>query len=153
MATSASATISNPAGFEDLLASMTEVASESTLRRATVAGARVIMEEVKIRAPIGLQSHKRSGTVYPPGTLKKNIIIFHDEENSSVPGRIQAYSVVIGRDAFYGRIVEDGYQAEYGNSHAAAHPFFRPSVDSKTQQALQAIVDVLAADLTEIQNG
>jgi len=153
MAAGVSATISNPTGFGELLEQMTDVASESTLRKATVAGARVIMGEIKLRAPIGLKSHKRSGTVYPPGTLKKNIIIFHDAENSSVAGRLQTYSIVIGRDAFYGLLVEDGYQAEHGNSHAAAHPFFRPAVDAKTQQALQTIVDMLASALTEVQNG
>lgn len=159
----AGATISNPDGFAELLAKMSDTASESTLRQAAVAGARVIQAEVSFRAPIGTRTHTRSGKQYPPGTLKKNVLIFHDEGQSSVVAEHQVYGVVIGRDAFYGRIVEAGHElsgaiaelakkTEFGTSQVPAHPFFRPAVDAKSREALAAMVAVMERKLKEAKN-
>jgi HK97 gp10 family phage protein len=163
MAKLPSATISNPAGFADLLAKMSDAASESTLRQAAVAGARVIMDEVRLRAPVGPFPHIRSGRTYPPGTLKKSVITYHDAEKSSVPGALQVYSVVLSSDGFYGRIVEKGHplsgafakhvsDVEHGTSAVGAHPFFRPAVDAKADAAIQAMTDVMQAKLNEAKN-
>ncbi|RQM48647.1 hypothetical protein EHZ19_10605 [Paraburkholderia bannensis] len=160
MAKKPSATISNPEGFSDLLAKMSETASESTLRQAAVAGARVIMDEVKLRAPVGPFPHIRSGKLYPAGTLKKSVIIFHDDEKSSVPGALQVYSVTLARDGFYGLMVEKGHPfsgfvatVEHGASNVPAHPFFRPSVDAKTRAAADAMIEVMQKKLEEAKNG
>ncbi|NPT36254.1 HK97-gp10 family putative phage morphogenesis protein [Paraburkholderia xenovorans] len=163
MARKPDATISNPDGFAKLLAQMSEAASESTLRKAAAAGATVIRKEVVLRAPVGPFPHLRSGKEYPPGTLKKNIFVFHDEGQSSVAGQVQVYGVVIGRDAFYGRIVEKGHplsgafakhvkEVEFGNSKVEAHAFFRPAVDAKQQEALKAMTDVMQDKLNEAKN-
>ncbi|MFP3705918.1 hypothetical protein SB783_18055 [Paraburkholderia sp. SIMBA_009] len=164
MANKADATISDASGFGALLASMSDAASESTLRQAGAAGATVIRKEVVARAPEGPFSHLRSGRTYPPGTLKKNVIVFHDEDKSSVAGRVQVYGVTLGSDAFYGRLVEGGHvlsgafarhvkEVEFGNSQVPAHPFFRPSVDAKQGEAVQAMVDVMKKKLDEAKNG
>lgn len=163
MAKQPTASISNPHGFGDLLAKMSDAASESTLRQAAAAGATVIRKEVVARAPLGTLLHKRSGKEYPPGTLKKNILVFHDAERSSVPGHLQVYGVTIGSDAFYGRMVEGGHVlsgafarhvkgVEFGNSQVAAHPFFRPAVDAKQTEALKAMTDVMQSKLEEAKN-
>ena len=151
MARRPSATISHPDGFKALLDAMTDAAGESALRQAAVAGARVIHEEVRLRAPTGPKVHMRGGKEYPPGTLKKNIIIFYDERESVTPQH-QVYGVTIGRDAFYGRIVEDGHRIEHGDSRTAAHPFFRPGVDAKTVEALKAMTKVMQQKLNKARN-
>ncbi|MGF6976354.1 HK97 gp10 family phage protein [Paraburkholderia sp. JPY465] len=159
MSNKASATISNPDGFADLLAKMSEAASESTLRQAAVAGARVILDEVKLRAPVGPFPHIRSGKTYPPGTLKKSVIAYHDAEQSSVTGGYQVYGVVLSSDGFYGRMVEGGHafsgfvaKVEHGSSRVPAHPFFRPAVDAKAGAAVEAMSDVMRAKLNEAKN-
>ncbi|MDE1139588.1 MAG: hypothetical protein PW999_08005 [Paraburkholderia tropica] len=164
MANKAGAKISDANGFGALLANMSDAASESTLRQAGAAGATVIRNEIVLRAPVGPFSHLRSGREYPPGTLKKNVLVFHDEDKSSVAGRVQVYGVVLGADAFYGRLVEKGHklsgafakhveEVEFGNSKVEAHPFFRPSVDAKQSEAVQAMVDVMKKKLDEAKNG
>lgn len=164
MASKAGATISNPNGFADLLAKMSEAGSESTLRQAAVAGARVIHAEVQMRAPLGSVTHTRSGKVYPPGTLRKSIALYHDDDKSSVAKALQVYGVTVGRDAFYGLMVEDGHdfsgfvakhakQTEFGTSRVAAHPFFRPAVDAKSREAIDAMTAVMQKKLDEAKNG
>lgn len=164
MANKATATISNPSGFADLLAKMSEAASESTLRQAAVAGARVIHKEVQLRAPVGPVPHIRSGKLYPAGTLKKSIALYHDDDKSSVAKALQVYGVTIGRDAFYGLMVEEGHdfsgavakhakRTEFGTSKVPAHPFFRPAVDAKSREALDAMTAVMQQKLNEAKNG
>ena len=160
MASQLGASISNPAGFAALLSKMSDPGSESTLRHAAVAGARVVMDEVVLRAPVGPFPHIRSGKLYPPGTLKKSIIIFHDDQKSSVPGALQVYAVTIARDAFYALMVEkwhpfSGFVAtvEHGSSKVPAHPFFRPAVDAKGSAATEAMVAVMKKKLDEAKNG
>ncbi|CAM2151207.1 HK97 family phage protein [Paraburkholderia tropica] len=164
MANKAGAKISDANGFGALLANMSDAASESTLRQAGAAGATVIRNEIVLRAPVGPLSHLRSGRTYPAGTLKKTVIVFHDDEKSSVAGQVQVYGVTLGSDAFYGRLVEGGHvlsgafakhvkEVEFGNSQVPAHPFFRPAVAAKQSEAVQAMVDVMKKKLDEAKNG
>lgn len=140
-----SVTVLNPEALTAQLRALDNAVSESTLRQAAVAGARVIQQEVKLRAPIGPYPHVRSGKLYRAGTLQKNILVFHDEEASAGAG-VQVYSMFIGKDAFYARMVE------YGSSRAPAHPFIRPAFEAKKKAIAQAVNDVIQAKIKEATN-
>lgn len=98
--------------------------SESTLRQAAVAGARVFLDEEKLRVPVDT------------GEGRDNLIIAYDAE-VSLPGVIASYIVTWTKDAYYLRFVE------YGTSKMAAKPFKRPAYEAKKTAAAQAVDDVL----------
>lgn len=138
-------TIENPTALTDFLDRMETVASESVLRQAAVAGARVIHAEVQLRAPVGV-AYERKGTEHVPGTLKRSILIAYDQE-ASVAGHIAVYLVTWSKDAFYGRFVE------FGTSEAAANPFLRPGYEAKKQAASEAMIEVIQKKAEEAARG
>ena len=50
----------NPDGLTSALRGLDDIASESVLRQAAVAGARVIFDEVKLRAPVGARVYENA---------------------------------------------------------------------------------------------
>ena len=147
--------VENPQGLTDAIFALDEVASESVLRQAAVAGARVVMNEAKLRGPVlnnnfnGKDlgaSWERYGTTYYPGFLRDHIIIAHDKE-ASVPGRIASYIVTWTKEAFYGRF------GEHGTSKMSAKPFLRPSYEATKQEVAHAIDDVIQRKVTEANHG
>jgi HK97 gp10 family phage protein len=138
-------TIENPTALTDFLDRLETVASESVLRQAAVAGARIIHAEVQLRAPVG-NAYERKGTRHIPGTLKKSILIAYDREES-VSGRIAVYLVTWSKEAFYGRFVE------FGTPHAAANPFLRTGYEAKKRQAVNAVIEVIQSKAQEAANG
>lgn len=139
-------TVENPQAMMDVLRGLDNVASESVLRQAAIAGARVIFDEVKLRAPVGDTTYERKGSPHIPGTLKNSIIIAYDKE-VSLEGKIASYIVTWSKDAFYGRFLE------YGTSKMAAQPFLRPSHDAKKQTAADAVSDVIQTKAKELAHG
>ncbi|WP_438391077.1 HK97-gp10 family putative phage morphogenesis protein [Caballeronia sp. DA-9] len=137
--------IENPTALTDFLDRLETVASEEVLRQAAVAGARVIHDEVRLRAPVGLP-YERKGTQHVPGTLKRSILIAYDKEES-VTGKIAVYLVTWSKEAFYGRFVE------FGTSHSAAKPFLRPSFDARKRQAIDAVIEVIEEKAGEAARG
>lgn len=138
--------VKNPEGLTDLLNTLESAVRESTLRQAAVAGARVLQEEIRLRAPIGPYPHIRSAKLYPAGTLKKNILIYHDEQ-ASAGDQLQTYAVFVGPDAFYARMVE------YGTSRHAAHPFIRPAIAAKKKACADAVREVIERKIAEALRG
>lgn len=138
-------TIENPTALTEYLDRLETVASESVLRQAAIAGARVIHAEVQLRAPVGT-AYERKGQQHAPGTLKRSILIAYDQEES-VTGRIAVYLVTWSKEAFYGRFVE------YGTSHAAAEPFLRPGYDAKKSAAVEAASEVIQQKAEEAARG
>lgn len=138
-------TIVNPTELVDFLDRMDTVGSEATLRQAAVAGARVVFDEVRLRAPVG-NAYERKGTQHEPGTLKRSILIAYDKEDS-LEGHLAIYLVTWSKEAFYGRFVE------FGTSKAAAHPFLRPGYEAKKQEAAQAMIDVIQKKAQEAARG
>lgn len=136
-------TVVNPAGIKDVLNRLETAASESALRQAAVAGARVVHEAVVLRAPVGTREHKRAGKLYPPGTLRKSIFVVFDEDDS-LRGVRASYLVGIARDAFYWRF------KEWGSSRQAAEPFFHPAYDATRGRAAEAIRKVLESKVAEV---
>ncbi|CAJ5616505.1 phage protein, HK97 gp10 family [Burkholderia pseudomallei] len=142
----------NPDALTAKLRALGDIASESTLRQAAVAGAREVLYEAKLRAPVYAQAFEgqasgvgwtRYGVQYYPGYLRDHLIIAYDKQ-VSVAGRIASYIVTWTREAFYGRFVE------HGTSKMAAKPFLRPAYEAKKADVKNAIDDVIAAKIKEI---
>ena len=119
------------------------------LRTAVYAGAKVIRDEARHRAPKAAQS---LGIKQPPaGTLKRSVIMKHIRELSG-GGRQTFYVLVrqgkkyrnqgkrgnLSQDAWYWRFVE------FGTVKMSARPFLRPAFDMKKNDALTAIKTKLA---------
>lgn len=138
--------VQNPQGLTDAIFALDEIASESVLRQAAVAGARVVHEEVKVRAPVASKAYERKGTKIYPGFLRDHIIIAYDKEVST-PGRIASYIVTWTKEAFYGRFVE------HGTSKMAAKPFLRPGYEAKRQAAADKVGEVIQAKVKELTGG
>jgi HK97 gp10 family phage protein len=138
--------VQNSRGMTDVLNRLDVIASENVLRQAAVAGARVIHEEVKLKAPVGDATYERKGGTHLPGTLKNSIVIFYDKENS-VSGKIASYGITWSKDGFYGRFLE------YGTSKMTAKPFLRPSYEAKRQAAANAVTEVIERKVREAANG
>lgn len=138
--------IENPEALTDALRALDSVTSESVLRQAAVAGARVYFDEMKVRVPVGIRTYERKGTEIYPGFLRDNILIAYDKEQS-VEGRIASYIVTWSKQAFYGRFVETG------TSKMAANPFLRPSYEAKKTAAADAVDAVFQQKVTELTGG
>jgi HK97 gp10 family phage protein len=132
----------NPEALVAQLRSLDDVASESTLRQAAVAGARVIFDEAKVRAPVGVREYERKGTAIYPGFLRDHMLIAFDKEQS-VEGKLASYIVTWSKEAFYGRFVE------HGTSKMSADPFLRPAFDARREDADRAIADVIDRKVEE----
>jgi HK97 gp10 family phage protein len=141
-------TIDNPDAMTDVIDALAQVASESVLRQATVAGARVIFEEVKLRTPVGITSwESRDGKQKRyPGFLRDNILLAFDKERSA-EGIRATYLVTWSKEAFYGQWVE------YGNSRMSAQPFLRPGYEAKRDAAAQKFSDVIDEKVRELTSG
>lgn len=137
-------TVENPQALINTLNALSLVASESVLRQAAVAGARVIFDEVKLRAPVGDVTYERKGGTHLPGTLRDSILIAYDK-GQSLEGKIASYIVTWSKEAFYGRFIE------YGNSKMAAQPFLRPAFEAKQKSADDAISEVIDRQIAEAQ--
>ncbi|SAK69468.1 HK97 family phage protein [Caballeronia pedi] len=142
--------------------------SESTLRQAAVAGARVIHNEIKRRAPVGERDGMRRGQPHWPGFLRDHMLIAYDQEQS-VSGKYASYLITWSKDAFYGRFVELGKQnrvkltqstlaraireIEFGSSRTPAQPFIRPAFDATKAAAARKMAEVVEKKLKEASNG
>ncbi|MBR8344650.1 HK97-gp10 family putative phage morphogenesis protein [Burkholderia ambifaria] len=134
--------IVNPEALTGQLRALSNVASESTFRQAAVAGARVIFDEAKLRAPASVRGWETKSQKRYPGMLRDNMLIAYDREKS-VEGKIASYVVTWSKEAFYGRFVE------YGTSKMAAEPFLRPAFDTKQREVAQAIDEVIDRKVKE----
>ena len=118
------------------------------LRASVYAGAKVIRDEARARAPKAAQSLGPKQP--PPGTLKRSVIMKHIRELSS-GGRQTFYVMVrhgkkyqkqgkrgtLSQDAWYWRFLE------FGTRKMAARPFLRPALESRRTQAVDAIKERL----------
>ena len=146
MAKPRSVTVENGDALKSVLNDLDEIATESVLRQAAVAGARVIHAEVKLRAPVDKGIYEGKQSKRPFGFLRENIIIAYDKE-LSVPGSLASYLVTWSKDAFYGRFLE------FGTSKMAAQPFLRPGFEAKRKAAADAVGDVIQEKAKEFSGG
>lgn len=136
-------TVENPEALTDALDSLSQVASESVLRQATVAAARVVFDEVRLRAPVGDRTYETAKTKHYPGFLRDHILIAFDKERSA-EGIRATYLVTWSKEAFYGRFLE------FGTSRMAARPFLRPAYDAKKEEAVKKFQEALDEKVREM---
>lgn len=138
--------IKNPEALKAPLRALEAIASESVLRQAAVAGARVIHAEAKRRAPVDLGIYEGKIGKHPPGFLRDHMLIAYDRERS-VEGRRATYLVTWSKEAFYGRFLE------HGTSKMAARPFLRPAYEAHRREAAQVARSVIQEKVRELVNG
>ncbi|SDR47073.1 HK97-gp10 family putative phage morphogenesis protein [Paraburkholderia tuberum] len=141
-----SVTIENPEALTAAISRLEEVQSESVLRQAAVAGARVLLAEIRARAPVGDSTYERGNKQHPPGFLRDSLLIAYDKE-LSVPGSLAMYLVTWSKDAYYGRFLE------YGTSKMGAQPFLRPGYLAVRDAAGEAVIQTINAKIEELKRG
>lgn len=142
------AELQNVSGLKELQAAMKELPANiarNVLRGAVNAGASVIRQEAKARAP-QFQGKPVKGQP-PPGTLKRALYQKQIREKSSAVLQTFFVGVRHGRsakqtakatiDAWYAHFVE------FGTSKMSARPFMRPAFEAKKVAAVSAIKDYL----------
>jgi HK97 gp10 family phage protein len=103
--------------------------SAEQVRPAAQAGAQVLYDEVKARAPVKEKATTRKGKVLPPGALKASIYQVFSQDNSG-KGHATYHGSWNAKKAPHGHLVE------FGTSRMAARPFLRPAYDAKVKEAL-----------------
>jgi len=126
--------VSNPGALTEQIDALDATVSESTLRKAALAGANIFLAEEKIRVP------------RDTGAGERALVIAYDAEKS-VPGKLASYIVTWLKDAYYLKFVE------YGTSHSAARPFKRPAYEAKKQAAAKAVSDSIDSQIKAVARG
>lgn len=130
------------------LKALPENIARNVLRGAVNAGARLVREEARQKAPVmqeAVPNHQ------PPGTLKRSIVSTFVRELSNLQQvtyfvavrqgkryRHQGKAGTLSQDAYYWRFVE------FGTSKMSARPFMRSAFEAKKQEAVQAMAEYLA---------
>lgn len=151
------AELQHVAGLKELQAALKELPqriARNVLRGAVGAGAAVIRNEAKARAPVSIGD---GGVGHPPpGTLRRAIYQKQIRELSSAVK--QTFYVGVRKGKQYrkqgkkGNLSQDAYYAkfvEFGTAKMAARPFMRPAFEAKKGEAVQAIKDYLAKRIPE----
>jgi len=131
------------------LRELPERVARNGLRVSVYAGAKVVRDEARARAPKAAQSLGPNQP--PPGTLKRSVIMKHIPELSSLTRQTFFVTVRYGKkyrkqgkkgnlsqDAWYWRFVE------FGTRKMRARPFLRPALEAKRSEAGQAMKDRLS---------
>lgn len=151
------AELQHVAGLKELQVALKELPqriAKNVLRGAVGAGAAVIRNEARARAPVST-GDVRAGHP-PPGTLKRAIYQKQIRELSSAVK--QTFYVGVRKGKQYrnqgkkGNLSQDAYYAkfvEFGTAKMAARPFMRPAFEAKKGEAVQAIKDYLATRIPE----
>ncbi|MEK7344935.1 MAG: HK97-gp10 family putative phage morphogenesis protein [Pseudomonadota bacterium] len=131
------------------LRELPERVARNGLRVSVYAGAKVVRDEARARAPKAAQSLGPNQP--PPGTLKRSVIMKHIPELSSLTRqtffvtvrhgkkyRKQGKKGNLSQDAWYWRFVE------FGTRKMRARPFLRPALEARRREAGQAMKDRLS---------
>jgi len=114
------------------------------LRASVYAGAKVIRDEARSRAPKAAQSLGPKQP--PPGTLKRSVIMKQIPELSSLTR--QTFFVTVRHGKKYrnqgkrGNLSQDAWYwrfLEFGTRKMVARPFLRPALESRRREAVDAI--------------
>ncbi len=131
------------------LRELPERVARNGLRVSVYAGAKVVRDEARARAPKAAQSLGPNQP--PPGTLKRSVNMKHIPELSSLTRqtffvtvrhgkkyRKQGKKGNLSQDAWYWRFVE------FGTRKMRARPFLRSALEAKRREAGQAMKDRLS---------
>lgn len=148
--------VTNPDVFKNAIAGLDNAGSESTLRKAAVAGVTVFKNEVALRVP------------RDTGDLAKGLSVAYIPEDS-VKGKIATYKVLFVGDTTtnnsyykpkkgkgsYRNVTRQALAGwlENGASKRPAHPFVRPSFEAMKDKAAEASNAVIAEALKGNGNG
>jgi HK97 gp10 family phage protein len=121
------------------------------VRAAARAGAQVLYEEAKLRAPVSKGAHYFYGThqkyLFSAGTLRDSIYQVYSEDNSTQGVKATYHISWNHRKAPY------GFMVEFGTSRAPAHPFIRPAFDAAKSESLQAASNEFTQRMTKTLQG
>lgn len=128
------------------------VAARESTRAAAQAGAQVFYDEMRARVPVSDHAHffygrssRKTGVRYyfEPGNLRDSIyqyrLRYYDD------GGKTTYAI-----AWNQRKAPYGHMVEFGTSRAPAHPFLRPTYDAVRGTAVEAVKQVMAAELKKV---
>ena len=126
----------------------------NVLRGAVSAGAAVIRNEAKLKAPLYTGDVSKGHP--PPGTLKRSIYQKQIAELSSLGRQVFYVGVRQGKEyqkqGKKGNLSQDAYYwkfVEFGTVNMAAHPFLRPAFEVKKMDAVSAISDYMEARIPQ----
>lgn len=131
------------------LRELPEKVAKNGLRVSVYAGAKVVRDEARIRAPRAAQS--LGANQPPPGTLRRSVIMKQIPELSSLTR--QTFFVTVRHGKKYrkqgkkGNLSQDAWYwkfLEFGTSKMRARPFLRPALEAKRREAVQAMKDKLS---------
>lgn len=131
----------NLSGFKELAAALRELGprvAKNSLRRAVSAGATVVKNDARARAP------------KDTGEMAKDILVKRERDTkgemsakysvfvlTGKKSRLKGKGRNVARDSWYWRLVE------FGTSKMAAQPFMRPAYDGKKEEAVKVIGEKL----------
>jgi HK97 gp10 family phage protein len=124
--------VSGVSGFIEaskVLEDLPRAMEQNVLQQAAMAGAGIIRDEIKQRAPRGGPGKKRSKASRLYGRLRGNLKV---RRMTRLPRHVKGALISIGR-AFWGLF------AEHGTAHQPARPFFRPGFDAGAKRASDAM--------------
>lgn len=115
-------------GMKELLRKMEAMGADvqKTERKAVMAGAEVIRDEIEARAPVGATHN-----------LKDNIVISGFAQDSSGAEYVNVGPKGGKGAPFY------GFMVEFGTSKMRPQPFVEPALISKRKEAFAAAADVI----------
>lgn len=136
---------------------------QRVLRKAAIAGARIVRNAVQALAPIAdAPVNRKGGVVTVPGTLRRAVVLKYAPEKSGIGKSTYVVTVRHGkryqkanRDAYYWLWVEQGHAVIRGKmkvGQAAPRPFFVPAYRATADQAQAKMRDVAEAQVTALIN-
>jgi HK97 gp10 family phage protein len=129
-------------GFKELAAAMRELperVAKNALRSAVAAGATVVKNEAKNRAPVDTGEMRRDIQVKRERDSGKGPMVatYSVFVRSGKKSRLSGAKRDVSKDSWFWRFVE------FGTKNMAARPFMRPSFESKKEEAVKRIAEKL----------
>jgi HK97 gp10 family phage protein len=124
--------------MSQLLRDLPKQVEGAALQKAAYAGANVLRNEVRRAAPSS-KAADRSPSSKEFGRIRSNIRVRRGKNEGSSSRR---FAFVYIKRSFWASFLE------FGTSHQAAKPFFRPAIDRKSRDALAAMTAKLADAVT-----
>jgi len=140
-------------GFKELdklLMELPEKLQRKAVRQATLAGANIIKEDAKRRAPRSVAGHEGGKYPHKPGNLRKSMRTYKKRDK----GGMITYQVGPSKKGFYGKFVEFGHLLKRNKKtigNVPAYPFLRPAFDTNTDKVIETIKERLGTAINEIR--